>query len=71
MGEGGGGGRRGRGYQGPMSGRGVNPGCYALSLCYFLLLLRARPSMSPITCTTTTIWNTVSSARIKTLAVLL
>jgi hypothetical protein len=50
---------------------GVNIGCYALSLCYFLSLLRAGPSMSPITCTTTTIWNTVRSARIKTLAVLL
>jgi hypothetical protein len=51
---------------------GVNIGCYVLSLlCYFLSLLRAGPSMSPITCTTTTIWNTVRSARIRTLAVLL
>jgi hypothetical protein len=49
-----------------MSGRGgVNTGCYVLLLCYFLSLLRAGPSMSPITCTTTTIWNTVRSARIK------
>jgi hypothetical protein len=56
-----------------MSSReGVNIGCYALLLlCYFLSLLRAGPLISPITCTTTTIWNTVRSARIKTLAVLL
>jgi hypothetical protein len=50
---------------------GVNTGCYTLLLCYFLSLLRAGPLISPITCTTTTIWNTVRSARIKTLAVLL
>jgi hypothetical protein len=54
------------------SREGVNTGCYVLSLlCYFLSLLRAGPLMSPITCTTTIIWNTVRSARIKTLAVLL
>jgi hypothetical protein len=51
---------------------GVNIGCYVLLLLYyFLSLLRAGPLMSPITCTTTTIWNTVRSARIRTLAVLL
>jgi hypothetical protein len=51
---------------------GVNTSCYVLLLLYyFLLLLRAGPSMSPITCTTTIIWNTIRSARIRTLAVLL
>jgi hypothetical protein len=51
---------------------GVNIDCYILLLlCYFLLLLRAGPLMLPITCTITIIWNTVRSARIRTLAVLL
>jgi hypothetical protein len=51
---------------------GVNTGCYVLLLlCYFFLLFRAGPLISPITYTTTTIWNIVRSARIKTLAVLL
>jgi hypothetical protein len=72
-GEGEGGGREEReGLPGPCERRGGEYKLLRFSrLCYFLSLLRAGPSISPITCTTTTIWNTVRSARIKTLAVLL
>jgi hypothetical protein len=57
-------------------GGGGGGGEYRLlrfSLChqYFLSSLRARPSMSPVARTSTTICNSIRSARIKTLVVLL
>jgi hypothetical protein len=72
-GEGEGGGRKEReGLPGPCERWGDEYKLLCFSrLCYFLSLLRAGPLMLPITCTTTTIWNTVRSARIKTLVVLL